>query len=197
MSISFSSGADIFVEDTDTSYSLWGATPSVLDSSTILTLELTAYLTNYEDETTKTTTFNVGVTNTCADVTLTAGDIYEFDFVTTEILYENGGDDVELEYDAFTSTNDNCPIVYTVHLMSTGVSPTELTWNRESTSATAPSGGSYPDIADTVFSSNAKSSEYLSITRPESGAKGTVTISNTGDLDTYVGSYTLEVRGQH
>jgi len=197
VSIAFSSGPNIFVEDTDTSYSLWGATPSDLVSSSTLTLELTAYLTNYETETTKTTTFNVGVTNTCAVVTLTAGDIYEFDSVTTEILYENGGDDVELEYDAFTSTNDNCPIVYTVHLISTGDNPTELTWNRESTSASAPSGGSYPDIADTVFSSNAKSSEYLSITRPEGVDKGTVTISNTGDLDTYVGSYTLEVRGQH
>jgi len=197
VSIAFSSGPDIFVAGTDTSYSLWGATPSALDSSSTLTLELTAYLTNYEDETTKTTTFNVGVTNTCALVTLTAGDIYEFNLVTTEIIYENGGTDVALEYDAFTSTNYDCPIVYTVHLISTGENPTELTWNRESTSASAPSGVSYPYIADTEFSSNAKSSEYLSITRPDGVDKGTVTISNTGDLDTYVGSYTLEVRGQH
>lgn len=54
----------------------------------------------------------------------------------------------------------------------------------------------YDAVADSVFSSNAKSSEYLTISRPD-GGRGTVTISNTGGLDTFVGSYYLEIRATH
>ncbi len=196
VSIAYSAGPAIFVEGTDTTYALWGADPSAIESSSTLTLQLTAYLTNYEDETTKTKSFDVAVTNTCATVTITAGAVYENGSETTEITYENGGESVGLTYDEFTTDISYCPLVYTVHLMSVADTPVEITWNRESSSATAPDSLTYPDLPDSYFSSNAKSSEYLTITRPVSGV-GTIVIDNTGALDTYVGSYTLELRATH
>jgi len=158
-------------------------------------LEFTAYVTDYEVATTKTATFTYSLTNTCAGVVLAGTTVYENDVATTDVLYENGQEDVTLTFDAFTQDIAFCPVIYTVHLL-TAVGETEVTWNREDNPLVESTYG-YDAVADTVFSANSKSSEYLTISRPENGGRGTITISNTGDLDTFVGSYFLELRAQH
>jgi len=55
----------------------------------------------------------------------------------------------------------------------------------------------YEPIPDSKYSVNSASSEYLTISRPENGNLGTITISNTGGLETFVDSYTLELRAHH
>jgi len=194
VTIARSSGPDIFVSTGDTTYDLWGSDPA--DSTGPLTLELTAYLSNYQTESTTTTTFDYSVTNSCAAVTLTAGDVSENDVVTTDVTYENGQEDVTLTYAAFTQDIAYCPLIYTVHLL-TADDETEVTWNRESTEATPPTDFTYEAVLDSAFSSNEKSSEYLTITRPadDGSLDGTIVISNTAGLETYVGSYYLELRG--
>jgi hypothetical protein len=82
-----------------------------------------------------------------------------------------------------------------VHLLTADASETEVTWNRESNPLVG-SPYAYDVTPDSDYSSNAKSSEYLSIVRPD-GGRGTITISNTGALDTFVGSYFLELRAHH
>jgi len=59
------------------------------------------------------------VTNTCAEVLLTEGNVYENGVATDSVLYENGADDVVLTFEAFTQSIDYCPVVYTVHLINT------------------------------------------------------------------------------
>jgi len=71
----------------------------------------------------------------------------------------------------------------------------EVTWNRESNPAE--SDYTYEDIPDTDFSDNAKSGEYLTISRPDGENQGTITISNTIDYHAFLGLYTLELRGHH
>jgi hypothetical protein len=192
--------ADLYIDTSQggtTSYDIWGSDPSDVPGATGATLELefTAYLTNYQAATTKTASYSYSLTNTCAGVTLTAGDVYENNVVTTDVLYENGKDDVVLTFDEFTQSIAYCPVVYTVHLLTADADETEVTWNRESNPLVG-SPYAYDVTPDSDYSSNAKSSEYLSIVRPD-GGRGTITISNTGALDTFVGSYFLELRAHH
>lgn len=125
-------------------------------------------------------------------MTLTAGNVYENGSVTTEVLYENGAADVVLTFDAFTQDIAYCPVIYTVHLLD--MDDNEVTWNRENNELTHDP--AYTAIADSTFSANPKSSEYLTISRPDGGS-GSITISNTGDLDTFIGSYKLQLRAHH
>ncbi len=196
MSVAYSSGPDIFVSTGDSTYDLWGSDPDDSSLGSSLTLQFTAYLTGYQGATTKTTTFTTDVTNSCAGVTLTAGDVEENDVVTTSVIYENGQTAVTLTYAAFTQDIAYCPVIYTVHLLTVSTE-TEVTWNRESTGATPPVGYTYEEVPDSDFSSNAKSDEYLTITRPTGDDKGTIVIENTDDLDSFVGSYYLELRAHH
>jgi len=55
----------------------------------------------------------------------------------------------------------------------------------------------YDSVPDSTFSSNTASSEYLTISRPENGNLGTITISNVAPLQDFVGSYYLELRAHH
>jgi hypothetical protein len=127
-------------------------------------------MTDYQVATTKTTTFDYTITNSCAGVTLTAGTVYEDGTATTDVLYENGQDDVVLTFDAFTQDIAYCPVIYTVHLLTASTS-TEVTWNRESNPLVG-SPYSYASVPDSVFSSNVPSSEYLTITRPDGVTAG-------------------------
>jgi len=133
------------------------------------------------------------VTNTCANVVLTPGDVLENGVVTTSVIYENGADDVVLTFDAFAQSIDYCPVIYTVHLLS--MEDVEVTWNREDNPlVNVPP---YDAVPDSDFSSQPPSSEYLTISRPEGSTRGTITISNTGGLETYVDSYKLQLRAHH
>lgn len=132
------------------------------------------------------------MTNTCAAVTLTPGSVYELGTATSAVTYENGGADVTLTFDAFGQDISYCPVIYTVHLLDMG--DNEVTWNREDNPLTHTP--AYTAIPDSTFSSNAPSSEYLTISRPDGGA-GSITISNTGALTDFVGSYKLQLRAHH
>lgn len=90
-----SSTADLYIDTSSgdvTSYDIWGSDPSEVPgvSGATLTLEFTAYLTDYQVATTKTASYSYSLTNNCAGVTLTAGNVYENNVATTSVLYENG-----------------------------------------------------------------------------------------------------------
>ena len=99
-----------------------------------------------------------------------------------------------MTFDAFTQDISYCPVIYTVHLLRVS-DLVEVTWNREDNPLV--SVPAYDAVADSDFSSNSKSSEYLTISRPANGQAGTITISNLQPLDDFIGSYYLVLRAHH
>jgi len=144
---------------------------------------------------TKSSTLTYPVTNDCASVVITSGTVFENGVATTQVTFNNGDDAVTLTYEAFTSSPSYCPLVYTVHMISTSDS-SEVTWNREDNPASYTPAIDYTQN-DSEFSAQASSNEYLTISRPANGADGTVTLTQPSDLEAFVGSFNIEIRAHH
>jgi len=115
----------------------------------------------------------------------------------TSVRYENGGDDVVLTFDAVSQDISYCPVIYTVHLIAIeDGNEVEKSWHRETNPITGDP-YAFANVADSEFSANAQSSEYLTILAPADGNRGIVTISNTLAIDSFIGSYFLDIRAHH
>lgn len=75
----------MWFESSATSYYIFGSAPAT--ASQTVTLQFTAQLGDYTDSQ-KTSQLQYPVTNTCANVVITVGDVYENDVITTEVVYE-------------------------------------------------------------------------------------------------------------
>ena len=64
----------VYIAGEGNDYSLFGSDPATEGT---ITLQFTAYLADYITQSTKTATFDYAVTNTCANVVITAGIVYE------------------------------------------------------------------------------------------------------------------------
>ena len=99
VSLAYGTGPSTIWYQSGFDYDLWGSDPATETGS--LELTLTAYLTDYPTTTEVTGTVTHDVTNTCAAVTLTPGQVYEDGVATTSVAYENGQEDVVLTFDEF------------------------------------------------------------------------------------------------
>jgi len=173
---------------------LWSSDPTFWEGGETTILTFTALHAWYEI-TTKTATLEYLISDTCADVVMNVTEVIDAQTgVVNDIIYQNGNAAQLYIFDPFGKDGEYCTIVYTVHLLD--LEGNEVTWNREDNPATYDP--AYAPILNETFSELYEpSDELLTISRPTEGNPGFVSVFNGGPIDTFVGSYILQVRGNH
>lgn len=100
---------------------------------------------------------------------------------------------MQLTFDAFDQSISYCPVIYSARITTND--GTEITWNRENNPLEHDP--AYETVPDSAISANEPSDHYLTISRPENGNRGIVTIEDTGSLELLTGDYNLEIRAYH